>query len=54
MNNVCWGMGRCWASVGRGMGKCEGGMEKCVGVWGRLGERCGKVGREVWGNILGC
>ena len=26
------------------MGKCEGGMEKCVGVWGRLEEKCGKVG----------
>ena len=25
--------GRCWESVGGGLRKCEGGMEKRVGVW---------------------
>ena len=42
-------LGEMWKSVkgvekcGRRYGKCEGGKEKCVGVWGKL-EKCGKVG----------
>ena len=38
------------------MGKCEAGMENCVGVWGRLGERCGEMSwgvKEVWEKCVG-
>ena len=42
-----------WESMGGGMGTCEGGMEKRVGVWVEVWESGGRW-REVWGNVLGC
>ena len=49
---VCWGGGgRSMGRMGEGKGRCEGvkkcvrvyvvSVEKCVGVWGRSGERYG-------------
>ena len=44
MSGECEGceeaLGEVWGSVGRGMGKCGGGLKKCVSVF-----------REVRGNM---
>ena len=39
---VCWGVGGGQGSCGKRNGECEGGVGKCVGVWG-------EVRKDVWG-----